>query len=272
MKKSKIILNFFCFGALFFLSGCDFFIPKDDLNGNNEKVMIRNPISFDEKEFTKPQKTKEEADIEQLNQSLNQYSAQNRIPNKPVPEIKQEPVPAEEKKEESLMEKELLTYSQKYTKATIETNLGKIKVSFFNEDAPLATGNFIKLSEEGFYEEVKFHRVISGFMIQAGDPNSRDDKWEDDGQGGPGYAFRDEPNNHKLVKGVLAMANSGKDTNGSQFFILTAEAKPDLDGKHTIFGEVIDGMKVVESIEKVRIDDKDHPTQDVIIEKVELEK
>ncbi|MEF3691821.1 MAG: peptidylprolyl isomerase [Candidatus Moraniibacteriota bacterium] len=272
MRKIKIIQIFFCLAIVSFLSGCDFFIPKDDLNGNNEKVMIRDPISIDEEEFAKPQKTKEETDIEQLNQSLNRYSVQNKIPNKPVPEVKQEPAPTEEKVEENPIEKELLTYSQKYTKATMKTNLGKIKVSFFNEDAPLATGNFIKLSEEGFYEELKFHRVISGFMIQGGDPNSKDDNWGDDGQGGPGYAFRDEPNNHKLVKGSLAMANSGKDTNGSQFFILTAQSKPDLDGKHTVFGQVIEGMETVEKIEKVRIDDKDHPTQDVIIEKIELEK
>jgi cyclophilin family peptidyl-prolyl cis-trans isomerase len=150
--------------------------------------------------------------------------------------------------------------------------LGKIKVSFFNEDAPLATGNFIKLSEEGFYEEVKFHRIISGFMIQGGDPNSKDENWDDDGKGGPGYSFRDEVSQHKLVKGSLAMANAGKDTNGSQFFIVTAQSTPHLDGKHTNFGEVIEGMDIVEKIEKVRINDKDHPTQDVVIKGIELEK
>ncbi|NLC30486.1 MAG: peptidylprolyl isomerase, partial [Candidatus Moranbacteria bacterium] len=133
-------------------------------------------------------------------------------------------------------------------------------------------GNFIKLSEEGFYEEVKFHRIISGFMIQGGDPNSKDENWDDDGKGGPGYSFRDEVSQHKLVKGSLAMANAGKDTNGSQFFIVTAQSTPHLDGKHTNFGEVIEGMDIVEKIEKVRINDKDHPTQDVVIKEIELEK
>lgn len=265
MKINRIIFSGVIFIFSFFLSGCDFFVPEDDLNGRNEKVMVKENVELDENKYKESQKTKTENDLEQLSQSVSQHvaSAKNNAPK------------AEEKPqiiEKTPIEKEFLNYYSKYTKATIITNLGKIKVSFYNEDAPLAVGNFIKLAETGFYERIKFHRVISGFMIQAGDPNSRDDKWEDDGQGGPGYAFKDEPNNHKLVKGALAMANSGKDTNGSQFFILTAESKPDLDGKHTVFGEVIDGMKTVEDIEKVRINDNSHPTQDVVIEKIELEK
>ncbi|EKE20455.1 MAG: peptidyl-prolyl cis-trans isomerase, partial [uncultured bacterium] len=184
--------------------------------------------------------------------------------------LKKETAPVAAEKTD--IEKELLNYSNKYTKATIKTNQGDIKVTFYGTEAPLAVGNFIKLAESGFYDKIKFHRVISNFMIQGGDPNSKDENWEDDGTGGPGYTFRDEINEHKLVKGSLAMANSGKDTNGSQFFIVTAESTPHLDGKHTNFGEVIEGMDVVEKIEKVRINDKDHPTQDVIIEEVVLEK
>lgn len=265
MKINKFIKIFLLLAVTIFFSGCDFFIPEDDLNGNNESVMIGESIPIDESKFKESQKTKEESDLEQLSQSVNQYAVN----------IKKDASKKEETPqviEKTPIEKELLEYYNKYTKATIVTNLGKIKVSFYNEDAPLAVGNFIKLSESGFYERIKFHRVISGFMIQGGDPNSRDEKWDDDGQGGPGYSFKDEPNSHKLVKGSLAMANSGKDTNGSQFFILTAESKPDLDGKHTVFGQVIEGMEIVSKIEKVRINESSHPTQDVTIEKVELEK
>lgn len=283
---NRIIFLNILFICLLFLSGCDFFVPEDDLNGNNEDLMIKSPIPITENNFKSSQKTKEESDIEQLTQAVSQYAnnAKNtpKIPEKPQSQEQsqvqsQEQPQTEEQSQPQIAEKtpkenELMEYYNKYTKATIETNLGKIKVSFFNEDAPLATGNFIKLAKEDFYEKTKFHRVISGFMIQGGDPNSKDDNWDDDGQGGPGYTFKDEINNHKLVKGSLAMANSGKDTNGSQFFILTAESKPDLDGKHTVFGQVIDGMDTVEDIEKVRINDKDHPTQDVVIKKIELEK
>jgi peptidyl-prolyl cis-trans isomerase B (cyclophilin B) len=262
------VRNFFLINILtlstLFLSGCSFFIPEDDLNGNNDKVILKDKIPVEESNYKNSQKTKEESDLEQLDQAVSQYARNT----KSAPKVEEQPQIIEK----TPVEKELLEYYNKYTKATIITNLGKIKVSFYNEEAPLAVGNFIKLSETNFFERLKFHRVISGFMIQGGDPNSRDDKWEDDGQGGPGYAFKDEPNSHKLIRGSLAMANSGKDTNGSQFFILTAQSKPDLDGKHTVFGEVIDGMKVVDDIEKVRINDKDHPTQDVVIEKVELEK
>ncbi|KKP63800.1 MAG: Peptidyl-prolyl cis-trans isomerase [Candidatus Moranbacteria bacterium GW2011_GWF2_34_56] len=119
------------------------------------------------------------------------------------------------KPENTEKEKELLTYTNKYTKATIKTSHGNIKVSFYTAEAPLAVGNFIKLAEDNFYNKVKFHRVISGFMIQGGDPNSKDDNWEDDGQGGPGYSFRDEFNEHKLVRGSLAMANSGANTHSA---------------------------------------------------------
>jgi len=124
--------------------------------------------------------------------------------------------------------------------------------------------------KSGFYEKTKFHRVIKDFMIQGGDPNSKDDNWENDGLGGPGYKFQDEFNDHKLVAGSLAMANSGFATNGSQFFIVTAESTPWLDGKHTNFGEVVEGMDVVKKIEKVEVNEKDHPTKDVVIEKIEL--
>lgn len=156
--------------------------------------------------------------------------------------------------------------------AVIKTNLGDIKLEFFPDDAPNTVDNFISLSEAGFYDGVKFHRVIKDFMIQAGDPNSKDDDWSDDGLGGPGYTFADEINSRKIVKGTLAMANAGANTNGSQFFILTAEAAPWLDGKYTVFGQVVEGMDTVLAIENVETDKErnDHPIEDVIIENIEI--
>jgi cyclophilin family peptidyl-prolyl cis-trans isomerase len=157
-----------------------------------------------------------------------------------------------------------------YNGAIIKTNFGDIKVSFYNNDSPLTVNNFMNLAKKGFYDDTKFHRVIADFMIQGGDPNSKDDDWSNDGIGGPGYKFKDEINTHKLVKGSLAMANSGVNTNGSQFFIVTAPATNWLDGKHTNFGAVIEGLDVVAKIEAVKVNENDHPTKDVIINSIEL--
>lgn len=156
------------------------------------------------------------------------------------------------------------------TLAIMKTNFGDIKLELFSADAPNTVENFTKLAESGFYNGTKFHRVIKGFMIQAGDPNSKDNNWADDGMGGPGYAFADEINPHKLVKGILAMANAGPNTNGSQFFIVTADATPWLDAKHTVFGNVIEGMDVVLKIENVKTDKSrgDHPIEDVVVESI----
>lgn len=161
------------------------------------------------------------------------------------------------------------------TRATISTNFGDIIVKFYNDDAPKTVNNFVKLGSEGFYDGVKFHRVIKDFMIQTGDPLSKDDslkaRW---GTGGPGYKFEDEFNSHKLVKGSLAMANSGPNTNGSQFFIVTADATPWLDGRHTNFGEVIDGMDVVDKINEVATDGPQgsDPVTPIIINEIRLAK
>ena len=134
--------------------------------------------------------------------------------------------------------------------AVIETNKGNIKLELFTNDAPKTVENFVKLASENFYDEIKFHRVISDFMIQTGDPLSKDDDPANDGTGGPGYSFEDEINSHKVEVGSLAMANSGPNTNGSQFFIVTERAQPHLDGKHTVFGKVLEGMEVVRNIEQ----------------------
>lgn len=158
----------------------------------------------------------------------------------------------------------------KKTYAVIETNLGDIELELFPEDAPKTVENFVKLAEEDFYDYTKFHRVIKGFMIQGGDPNSRDNNWADDGMGGPGYAFADEINQYKIVRGVIAMANAGPNTNGSQFFILTAEAAEWLDNKHTVFGKVVGPMDAVEAIENLEKNENDHPLEDAVIRNVDI--
>ncbi|QQR78023.1 MAG: peptidylprolyl isomerase [Candidatus Moraniibacteriota bacterium] len=165
-----------------------------------------------------------------------------------------------------------LKFLKKYDGAIIKTSKGNITVHFYNDDAPKTVNNFLKLASENFYDGIRFHRVIKGFIIQAGDPNSKDENWSDDGQGGPGYAFDDEINSHKLIEGSVAMANSGPNTNGSQFFIVTAKSTPLLDGKYTNFGEVTDGMDVVNKIEKVDTNKNDHPKENITIDSIEFMK
>jgi peptidyl-prolyl cis-trans isomerase B (cyclophilin B) len=147
--------------------------------------------------------------------------------------------------------------------ATIETNHGTIELELFTDDAPETVANFTKLAGEGFYDGLVFHRVIPDFMIQGGCPQGT-------GTGGPGYTFDDEQSGHPIVRGTLAMANAGANTNGSQFFIVTAEATPWLDGKHTAFGQVTSGMDVVDTIQSVDRDGRDRPSEDVRREKVTI--
>lgn len=155
--------------------------------------------------------------------------------------------------------------------ATITTNLGVIKIELFTNKAPNTVANFVKLSNEGLYNNTKFHRIIKDFMIQGGDPLSKDDaqinRW---GTGGPGYVFNDEQNDVALVNGVIAMANAGPNTNGSQFFIITAEATPWLQGKHTGFGKVIEGLDIVEKIGNVETGAQDRPVEAVVLQSVEI--
>jgi peptidyl-prolyl cis-trans isomerase B (cyclophilin B) len=147
--------------------------------------------------------------------------------------------------------------------ATLHTNQGSIAFELFEDDAPKTVENFLSLARRGFYDGVVFHRVIPDFMIQGGDPTGT-------GRGGPGYTFDDEPNDRHVVRGALAMANAGPNTNGSQFFIVTADACPWLDGKHTVFGHVTEGMDVVDAISAVDTDANDRPRADVVIERVEV--
>jgi peptidyl-prolyl cis-trans isomerase B (cyclophilin B) len=149
------------------------------------------------------------------------------------------------------------------SQATMHTNHGQIEVELFDADAPKTVENFVKLSKDGFYDGLVFHRVIKDFMIQGGCP-------EGTGTGGPGYQFEDEFNENKVVRGALAMANAGPDTNGSQFVIVTTAAAPWLDGKHTVFGRVTEGMDAVDSIEATETGAQDRPVQDVVIERVEV--
>ncbi len=147
--------------------------------------------------------------------------------------------------------------------ATMHTNHGPIEIELFNEDAPKTVENFLKLSRDGFYDGLTFHRVIKGFMIQGGCPQGT-------GTGGPGYSFADEFNRHRVERGALAMANSGPNTNGSQFFIVTVEAASWLDGKHTVFGEVASGMEAVDSIEETETGAQDRPVDAAVIERIEV--
>jgi peptidyl-prolyl cis-trans isomerase B (cyclophilin B) len=147
--------------------------------------------------------------------------------------------------------------------ATITTSQGPIVLELFDDDAPNTVENFTTLAGKGFYDGLIFHRVIRGFMLQAGCPQGT-------GTGGPGYTFDDEFNSHRIVRGVLAMANAGPNTNGSQFFIVTANECAWLDGKHTVFGRVSDGMDVVDAIEAVETDGADRPTNPVLIESVSI--
>jgi peptidyl-prolyl cis-trans isomerase B (cyclophilin B) len=147
--------------------------------------------------------------------------------------------------------------------AVMHTNRGAIEIELFDDDAPKTVENFRKLAGDGFYDGIIFHRVIKDFMVQGGDPTGT-------GSGGPGYTFEDEINDNKVVRGALAMANAGPNTNGSQFFIVTTAAAPWLDGKHTVFGQVTSGMDTVDAIEASETDGRDRPRDDAVIERVEL--
>src|SRR5437588_6201655 len=148
--------------------------------------------------------------------------------------------------------------------ANMHTSHGTIALELFDDDAPKTVSNFRKLAGEHFYDGIIFHRVIRDFMVQGGCPQGT-------GTGGPGYTFEDEINQHKVVRGALAMANAGPNTNGSQFFIVTTPAAPWLDGKHTVFGQVTDGMETVDAIEALPTDAGDRPVEAPMIESIELD-
>jgi len=279
MRINKYLLGCFLF-LLVFLAGCSMGpakkvtekdAPQNLSSYNQEKVLERiNEIKNGATPKVSP-------DSSAPSQPLSQQKGSRQTGQTPPSQImgqqaqqargQQQAGPQGQQQQKKVKLKNL---TKTYSQALLKTNFGDIKVKFYAEDAPLTVNNFMNLAQEGFYNNTKFHRVIEDFMIQGGCPNSKDDDWSDDGKGGPGYRFKDEINDHKLVKGSLAMANSGPNTNGSQFFIVTADATPHLDGKHTNFGKVIDGMEVVEEIEQVDTNENDHPTTDVVVEGVEL--
>jgi cyclophilin family peptidyl-prolyl cis-trans isomerase len=147
--------------------------------------------------------------------------------------------------------------------AVLHTTEGDIELELYPDDAPKTVANFTKLAGEGFYDGIAFHRVIPDFMIQGGCPRG-------DGTGGPGYEFEDELNQHRVARGALAMANAGPNTNGSQFFIVTADACPWLDGKHTVFGQVVSGQDAVDRISAAERDGRDRPLEPILIESIDL--
>lgn len=151
----------------------------------------------------------------------------------------------------------------KNKKAVFDTTMGSFEVKLFDSLSPYTVSNFIFLSNEGFYNDTVFHRVIETFMIQGGDPLGN-------GTGGPGYRFADEFNDTKITKGIIAMANAGPNTNGSQFFIVTSKPQPHLDGVHTAFGEVISGMDIVEKISQAEVDSFDKPIDEIKINKITI--
>jgi cyclophilin family peptidyl-prolyl cis-trans isomerase len=149
------------------------------------------------------------------------------------------------------------------SQATMTTSEGPIVIELFDEDAPKTVANFKKLAGDGFYDGLIFHRVIKDFMIQGGCPQGT-------GTGGPGYTFEDEFNEHKVVRGALAMANAGPNTNGSQFFLVTTPEASWLDGKHTVFGQIVEGEDVLDKIEGKPTDGRDKPIEDVTIDRLEI--
>lgn len=168
-------------------------------------------------------------------------------------------------------EQTFMTEEQKETvTVTMTTSKGVIELELFAGKSPQTVANFTKLAGEGFYNGTRFHRVIPDFMIQGGDPNTRlePENRAIHGTGGPGYTFADEINDVPHTRGVISMANAGPNTNGSQFFIVTAEATPHLNGKHTVFGRVVSGMEVVDAIEAVKTDPRDNPLEAVVVESV----
>ncbi len=222
------------------------------------------PVSIDETSAPKTMDNFNEADI---------IGRMTAIKNGLKPNVKPTggtEAPAETAPAPDSGQKQLENLAAQFDSAIIKTNFGDIIVKFYAQESPITVNNFLNLAKAGFYNGTKFHRVIKDFMIQGGDPLSKDDDPSNDGQGGPGYQFQDEINQHKLVKGSLAMANSGANTNGSQFFIVTKDSTPWLDGKHTNFGYVAEGMEAVEKIENVEVNGDDHPLQDVTVNGVEL--
>lgn len=172
--------------------------------------------------------------------------------------------------EKTLKSRQSSTIFDSYNKPTmviLDTSLGKITFEFLKGSATSTIDNFIKLGQSDFYTNTKFHRVIKDFMIQGGDPLTKQSDTRGYGTGGPGYAFNDEISDEPMVRGIVAMANSGPNTNGSQFFILTNDSAY-LQGSYTAFGRVVDGIEVVDAISSVQRDERDMPLKPIFLKSV----
>jgi peptidyl-prolyl cis-trans isomerase B (cyclophilin B) len=156
---------------------------------------------------------------------------------------------------------------------TLVTTLGDIHISLARSAAPVTVNNFLQMAQSGFYDQTKFHRIVSGLLIQGGDPLSREDDRDLYGTGGPGYVYEDENLGAKFQRGSVAMANQGRPkTNGSQFFIVVSDTAPKLDGKYTIFGQVETGMDVVDKINSVKLDAKGVPIEPIYLVRVQFDR
>lgn len=206
--------------------------------------------------FSQMPETVEQKPLDNIIKNLNNSTANSTV-NNSAPKGTQT-------MDKTKMEKptQIINLNNSYT-AIIKTTLGDIKIKLYNKSTPATVNNFVYLAKNKFYDGTIFHRVIKDFMIQGGDPLGN-------GTGGPGYSFKDEVSDKKLVKGSIAMANSGPNTNGSQFFIVSASETPWLNGKHTNFGEVIEGIEVVDAIQNVKTGAMDRPLQDVVIKSIEI--
>ncbi len=173
-------------------------------------------------------------------------------------------------KQIAMKNSELTKQNTAFSGAVLKTTQGDIEITFLSAGAPVTVNNFITLAEKSFYTDTKFHRVVKGFIIQGGDPLSRGPDRSIYGRGGPGYVFDNEVNTQKMIRGKVAMANYGPNTNGSQFFILTRKEAPSLEGQHTIFAEVTKGMDVVDAINAVAVDKNNVPIVDVVLQDIIL--
>lgn len=247
MKKIALVCLFTL--LLITLAGC-----SDQKTTKKEKVELQENNETDTSKLSKELRTKKTENSTQTNKQQTTMEENQKPTNSEID----------------------LSFLDKYSKAILHTSLGDIELEFSAEEAPKTVSNFLKLSEEKFYDGVTFHRVIKGFMIQGGDPNSKDDDPTNDGQGGPGYTVPAEIG-LKNTKGTLATARLGdamnpkKDSSGSQFFINTVD-NAFLDGQYTVFGKVTSGMDIVEKIENIKTGTSDRPMEDVVIKSVELTK
>jgi peptidylprolyl isomerase len=250
IKKNSSIVGLFFF--LIFLSACSNGDSASTGSGLSKGLIVNNISSATSKTSNQSDASSVSTNVNSNNNLSNNINNNMQSATK-VPKIDQELI-------------------KKYPFALIKTDMGDIKVEFSGANAPLAVTNFLQLANGGFYTGIKFHRVIKGFMIQAGDPLSKDETMKDRwGTGGPGYEFKDElAGTEKYKQGVLAMANAGPNTNGSQFFIVTASPEAQLPPSYTIFGQVVSGMDVALKIESVATTSSDRPVNDINIKGVEL--